>query len=172
MTSDCTAGWRRCRGLSQVETILCIFSFRERATHYKALLTKRSHKDKASSGSLPPCTTSWYFDARHKAVSSKSHIMSGCFAERDLQLQFYASPMDFDARHIAFLHHLMRYTHCNTLQHTANKLQHTANTLQTHCNTLQHTATHCNTETHCNTLHHTATQCNTLQLWERIRPLS
>jgi len=30
--------------------------------------------------------------------------------------------------------HASKFTHCNTLQHTA-----------THCNTLQHTATHCNT---------------------------
>jgi len=69
---------------------------------------------------------------------------------------------------------VIRYTQCNTLQHTAthcNTLQHTA----THCNTLQHTATHKRTHMqalplsdthsaiHCNTLQHTATHCNTLQ---------
>ena len=38
----------------------------------------------------------------------------------------------------------LRYTHCNTLRHTA-----------THCNTLSKNAVHCNT------LQHTATHCNT-----------
>jgi len=42
-----------------------------------------------------------------------------------------------------------RYTHCNTLQHTA-----------TNCRTLPHTAT---PTTLCNTLQHSATLCNTLQ---------
>jgi len=55
----------------------------------------------------------------------------------------------------------VKWTYCNTLQHTATHciitLQHTA----THCNTLQHTATHYiitleHTRTHWNTLQHTA----------------
>ena len=84
-----------------------------------------------------------------------------------------------DSRSLSFTW-CTKWTHCNTLQHTA-----------THCNTLQHSVEvflshdamrlspvrhdsispsstscpHCmqHTATHCNTLQHTATHCNTLQ---------
>ena len=105
--------------------------------------------------------------------SQKSRIISGSFAEKDLQLKaFYASspPCMSDAYTGMCTPLLMQHsaTPCNTLQHSAthgNTLQHSA----THCNTLQHTVTHCNimvwmcSTVHCNTLQHIAAHCATLQ---------
>jgi len=45
-------GWRRPIGCLKLQVIL-----RERATNYRALLRKMANKDKASYGSLPPCTS-------------------------------------------------------------------------------------------------------------------
>jgi len=48
-----TTGWRRPTGCSNLQVI-----FRKRATKFRALLQKMTHKDKASYGSLPPCICS------------------------------------------------------------------------------------------------------------------
>jgi len=111
---------------------------------------------------------------------TKSPIINGCFAERDLQLTKHRIGLSHPAvlrlgtaeTGCKYMQHSA--THCNTLQYTAT--HHTAthyNTLQyttlqlaaTRCNTLQHTAIH-HTAKHCNTLQyitlqHTATHCNT-----------
>jgi len=44
------AGWRRCIGCLKLQT-----SFRKRATNYRALLQKKTYKDKVSDDSTPPC---------------------------------------------------------------------------------------------------------------------
>ena len=62
MHNDCSAdfrefldilitGWRRCIGC-----LILQVSFRKRATNYKALLWEMTSQDKASYGSLPPCS--------------------------------------------------------------------------------------------------------------------
>jgi len=65
-------------GCLKLQVILC-----KRATNCRALLRKMTYKDTASYGFLPPCR--WYGGVRH--FSQKSPIMSGAFAERDLQLK-------------------------------------------------------------------------------------
>ena len=76
-TPDIT-GWRRLIGCLKLQVISC-----KRATNCRALLRKMTYKDTASYGSLPPCR--WYGGVRH--FSQKSPIVSGAFAERDLQLK-------------------------------------------------------------------------------------
>ena len=51
LTSVSHTGWRRCIGCLKLQV-----SFRKRATNYGALLQKMTHKDKASYGSVPPCS--------------------------------------------------------------------------------------------------------------------
>jgi len=49
-------GWRRLIGSPKLQII-----FHKRATECRALLRKMTHKDKASYGSSPPCTSKWRF---------------------------------------------------------------------------------------------------------------
>ena len=49
-SSEETTGWRRLRGCLKLQVIFC-----KRATNYRALLRKVTHKDKPSYASSPPC---------------------------------------------------------------------------------------------------------------------
>ena len=51
MYAPCDKGWRRLIGCLKLQVII-----RKRATDYRALLQKMTHKDKASYDSTPPCT--------------------------------------------------------------------------------------------------------------------
>jgi len=102
----------------------------------------------------------------HTSVMNASchmSLLNGCTATAKCGIDMPSTTLVCAVSHSC---HVIRWSHCNTLQHTVTHckpLQHAA----THCNTLQHTATLCNTlqhtATHCNTLQHTATHCNTLQ---------
>jgi len=134
-------GWWRLTGCLKLQVI-----FRKRATNHRALLRKTTCNDKASYGSLPPCTP--HCNTLRRTAIYCTTLMR-CTA-------IYCTTLTSRPRGQECMALKHTATHCNTLQHTVlhcNTLQHTEAQAQaqeyralqhtgTHCNALQHTATH------------------------------
>ena len=137
-------GWQRTKGCLKTQVI-----FRKRATNYKALLRKMTHRNKASYESSPLCIMEMTIEIPFQKALQ-------CTAT-------HCNALQCTATHCNALQ--CTTVHCNALQHTAtpgNTRQHMA----THGNTRHHTATHGSTRQHTAALGSTrqhATNCITLQ---------
>jgi len=98
-------GWRRPIGCLKLQVI-----YRKRATNYRALLRKTTHKDKASYGSSPPCIIHTCCSFTH--TISLTHTLSGVgvvMGETDAKVQMW----------------MLTYTHTLDIIHTCCSFTHT-----------------------------------------------
>jgi len=101
--ASCT-GWRRLIGSPKLQII-----FHKRATKYRSLLRKMTHKDKGSYESSPPCTT------------FKLHHCKDMHLDDQKCRKFVLKSMVHVRHRLTWLYNINTHTHTHTHTHTTSK---------------------------------------------------
>jgi len=131
-------GWRRYIGCLKVQV-----SFRKRTMYNRAFVQKITYEDKASYGSLPPCTCKRHTSSASDTCKTAHYTATKCTTPNHKQctLLHTAAHCNIGNAHCSTLQHTATHTHtlpAVDAHHQRPGVQHTA----TYCNTLQHTHTH------------------------------